>query len=129
MYQWYLNGTLLSGFSEPTLIPGVSGTYHAVVTFPNGCSAVTESLQVIISAVDDTDVIPVQVFPVPANDKLYFNGISGNFTYSISDVAGKKVSTGEAVESFVDVHTLTQGFYFITIETQGQTFGAKFIIE
>ena len=64
-YQWYLNGTLLSGSNTPTLsIPGVTptsaGTYQVVVS--NGAGSTTSSNAVI-------SIVPGSL--------LYFNNFSG----------------------------------------------------
>jgi histidine ammonia-lyase len=72
------------------------------------------------------------VYPNPATDKIVIqlNGVNNN-DYLIYSPEGKVVSDGniqnEAAE--INICSLAAGFYFITVEIDGETFYQKFVIE
>ncbi|MEY8849291.1 choice-of-anchor L domain-containing protein [Psychroserpens sp. XS_ASV72] len=59
-YQWYLNGTLLPGATNPLFQTSVSGTYSVVVNLQINNSSCTISDEVVVnlSSVQSADIIP-----------------------------------------------------------------------
>ena len=59
--QWYESGTILPSDTGGSFTPIVSGSYNAVVTTLEGCSASSSSAQ-------------VNIFPTPAKPNFFING-------------------------------------------------------
>ncbi len=57
-YQWYLNGSPISGGISQTLNAVVSGNYKVSVTNSFGCSAITANYQVFVDFCPETEVSP-----------------------------------------------------------------------
>ncbi|MBL6449098.1 T9SS type A sorting domain-containing protein [Fulvivirga sp. 29W222] len=68
----------------------------------------------------------LKVYPVPAKDYLKIDGIRGNSTYEILNLAGKSILAGN-VNGYVDVSTLPKGVYVLTIKNSKDLHKIKFI--
>ncbi len=74
----------------------------------------------------------IKVFPNPANDKLYLNGLTNNFTISIYNNLGQlQQTTSNTDNNVLDISNLAKGFYIysITDEQQNIKTTGKFIKE
>jgi hypothetical protein len=71
----------------------------------------------------------VNIFPVPVRDYLNITGINGNSRIIISDVTGRIVKSEWLTEHTVDVSSLKEGLYFVTISTEKERITKKFIKE
>jgi hypothetical protein len=74
----------------------------------------------------DLDQIEFNIYPNPANEKIYWREEAGQV--EVYDVNGKKVKTGSNT-SFIDVADLLQGVYFISIKTDRGVVNKKFVKE
>lgn len=73
----------------------------------------------------------ISVYPNPAQNKLYIQGINNFSQATVSDVSGK-VLTHASVNSrnrFIDISQLTKGIYFIKFTSADSTKTIKFIKE
>jgi len=68
--QWYLNGNAISGATSQTYSPSQSGNYRVDVTLSNGCVAQSDNFVYGIISINPDNDIGLDVFPIPANDKL-----------------------------------------------------------
>lgn len=127
IYQWYLNGQPIPGTNNPVFQPTVSGNYYATLLFPSGCEVTSSSVDAIISAIHDTAYIPVRVFPVPAKEKLYLEGIEGAFNFIITDLTGRLIDQGTGSNQSIPVDKLTSGFYLLNILSGEKRYSAKFV--
>lgn len=67
-YQWYLNGSLITGATGQSYTATVSGLYTVEVTNSNGCSAISSPLNVILTNIlEATNKIEANIFPNPNN--------------------------------------------------------------
>ena len=71
----------------------------------------------------------VNIYPVPARDYLNITGINGNFRIIISDVTGRMVKSEWLTENAVNISSLKEGLYIITISTEKGRITKKFIKE
>ncbi len=126
-YQWYLNNQLIAGATGDTLTPTVNGQYSILVTFDTGCKAFSLPVNVVISATSNPAYIPLNVYPVPATDQLFISGINGEYTYTILDLLGKRITSDKGFEKNIQIGYLTQGMYILRVEKNGQMYLAKFI--
>jgi len=57
------------------------------------------------------------VFPNPATDKIYLTGtLTGNEYYHLTSADGRLIKQGK-LENYVDVSTLSEGIYFLNVES------------
>lgn len=69
-YQWYLNGTLLAGETDPVLVPQVGGDYHVAAGFGGGCTLRSDTITFIATGLAEATSRGVRCFPVPVHDEL-----------------------------------------------------------
>ena len=131
-YQWFMNGDSIQGATSQWLIAGSDGNYYVAVTNINGCTALSDTVQ-IITGIKEIHELKFAVSPNPSNgnfdvtcneecDKIELSDISGRVIQSFT---GKKrvwhITRSEALEA---------GVYIIHIFRNGQQPGvARLIIE
>lgn len=90
----------------------------------------TKSVTEILSTIGKVNLndIGVNIYPVPANDKLHFVFDQQlNADFRLMDVNGREVYSSNMSNSLfvkVDVSTLPQGMYFYRLESEGKTLKA-----
>ena len=65
-YQWYLDGEPIPGAEGNSWNATESGFYQVAVTDANGCTALSEMIEVVINGVEEFAAPVWQVFPNPA---------------------------------------------------------------
>lgn len=128
-YQWFYNGELIPGANEATYVPAQSGDYQAAVTFSTGCTVLTASLQIIIISVHNPVYAAVEVYPVPATDKLYIKDLAGKYSYVISDATGRIVSRGISTEQVLEIDQLLPGYYSLHLKQGDTRYVARFVVD
>ncbi|MGL6128889.1 T9SS type A sorting domain-containing protein, partial [Chryseobacterium artocarpi] len=73
------------------------------------------------------DKSSIQVYPNPASDVLNITQVSAKAQYSITNMAGQIVMSGQINDNKVQVSKLSTGAYVISIEDKGTTSNVKFI--
>ncbi len=70
----------------------------------------------------------VSVFPNPSSDKIYIKGIESSYIYKIYDITGKNLISGNSnSEQNIDISKLTQGIYFLKINSDKTVLAFKII--
>lgn len=140
--------------SAPSIITPVSGTFSVPadaytggnvimrvalgydVQPSSGCSSLqygeVEDYPVLIQQLlATTDVIKdkasIQIFPNPVSDVLNVTQVSSKALYTITNMAGQKVMSGQLTDNKISVSRLSTGAYIISIEDKGATSNLKFI--
>ncbi len=67
------------------------------------------------SSVAQENMFSVEIYPNPASDNIRILNAEGEYTYSIINISGQVVISGNTTES-VDVSELSNGVYFIELE-------------
>lgn len=116
MYQWYLEGEAIPGATGPTWTAQANGSYFVHVWDSSGCTANSDSVLVISVGLGTVTGEGIRVWPVPAQDILHLQGLSGDpgaMTYALSDPAGRVVQQGSlgAEGGRIDVRRLPPGLY------------------
>lgn len=126
-WQWYFNGEVIEGATAMTYNPVEDGIYTVEVTDVNGCSEMSEEINVIILGLDnENNFTSVNVYPSPATDNLLLeiaSGISLNtVSIQLSDLTGREfniISTSlhTGINKFsMKVNDLPSGIYLLSLQ-------------
>lgn len=115
-YQWKLNGDDVGNATTQTYTATANGTYTVFVTDANGCSAVSQAINVTGVSIDETKADNIQIYPNPATDVLMIETDIPVQTITVYDVSGKVVSSSISTNR-ISVIELAQGTYTINITT------------
>lgn len=69
-----------------------------------------------LAAEESTESAPATVYPNPSSD-VFMLQKAGNFTYSIHDVLGKTLESGQGVDKAATGQQLKSGFYLMQVKT------------
>ena len=88
---------------------------------------VTSSLDYQSIGICETNFSNIRLFPNPVQNELIINGLDGVAKFSIIDILGRVVLNGELPSSNqINVTSLNQGQYFLSIEKENMPFSLKF---
>lgn len=136
-YAWFRNGTVVEGETSSSFSPSQSGDYNLMITTENGCTAMSASLSVIITALEEeVPAIEVLVYPVPASDFIHlsFNEVMKKGTQiKLLDNSGKELTSLEmplaSDKARLDVRLFTSGIHFITVQDGDKLVRKRVIIK
>lgn len=130
-YQWYRGGYPLQGASNQKYTPTQTGDYQCEVTGDNGCQALSNSIHVEISSIDNYLPAGMTIYPNPATSKLFiqWNEQPNDFSQiEIFDVLGNKIITKKLESNLeIDLNSVKSGMYFIQISHNNKLFTSRFI--
>jgi len=135
LYQWYYNGSAISGATNNVFVTVDNGDYNVIATDENGCeveAAIYNVLSGLTQALSNGD--GVLVFPNPVTDFLTISG-NHNFTgkVSIFNAAGEiiytanRTSLNDPVDFKIDCGLLVPGFYFLEMTGQDTVSRFRFV--
>lgn len=135
-YQWYLDGNLLVGETQSTLLTSQSGCYQVEVIDSNGCMGVSDTLCLEIVSREPAQISGLQVFPNPANSFIKVvldigNGNLLNWNWSLISPRGRTVAKGNqhAVEAVLDLSQQSAGMYLLKVNVNDQIWVHRIQIE
>lgn len=79
--------------------------------------------------VEEYEGSSILLYPNPANNILQLIGIENNCSYTITDIAGRKIMDGMVAEYKIDIAALSKGGYFITLTSNKGRLITKQIIK
>jgi pimeloyl-ACP methyl ester carboxylesterase len=130
-YQWYVNGQIMLGETNDTLLIPMDfgGTFTVSVMSANGCD--TSNFITLQGNVDEAQ-LNFSLYPNPTNDMLHveFQKQLLGF-YQILDISGRTL-TKEAVNSNqlkIDCSNLSKGSYLLKIYENGRYTTKKFSVD
>lgn len=132
MYQWYVNGNLISGATSQYYQPIVDGNYSVLVTNTStGCSDMSDEYQFPSSlGLSDKSSNAFALYPNPADEQITITLPEGlkDHKYVITDVAGKEVARGELKKDgmTVPVKGLPTGMYYIVLNGEAGDLKSSF---
>jgi|GEM_PF-1977662 len=132
-YQWYLNGTLISGATSSTYTATTSGSYTVVATTAAGCSGTSSAYSVStgIDALSLSDAVKLYPTATENNVHVEINGSVGSLRYYVYGLDGKKYDAGNIAEgtsnATISLGHLGAGIYIIRIEDQSHSANYKVV--
>lgn len=128
-YQWFLDGRILSGKTQPSLHPEVSGRYYVEGKKNNNCTALSSpidididtDIDVLITAVGDDVTSATRCYPNPARDYIYVelppHKQKAGVNVKIHNALGqefKPISVEVNKKGFLlNIQNFTPGIYFL----------------
>jgi len=124
-YQWFLDGTAITGATMQEYSTEVAGSYGVEVTI-NGCAVLTDELSVVSSIEDNVFNKALSIYPNPSegyftlrieNEEIGFIRI---VVYSITGEKLIKVESEKRGEIFfanIDMSSFSQGTYLIEVSS------------
>jgi Secretion system C-terminal sorting domain len=121
VYQWYLNGTKISGETNQSYTATQSGVYLVRTTDSNGC-VYRYSVNLIYSSTTSVDQNAIsndkyRIYPNPTTAIVRIEDRSSHasaFEVSVSDIAGR-IIIRDKYRNFVDLSSFEDGVYNIVI--------------
>ncbi len=122
--QWYYG--LFSNTQQPVTgatnqnyIPTQNGYYSVVITDANGCSAMSNKIQITNVGLESVDINAVKVYPSPAYQYFIVEGLS-NVVLTISDLSGRIVNETILQDSIniIDCSTFLAGVYVLKFHSE-----------
>ena len=71
--------------------------------------------------------VPIEIYPNPANNMLYFADDLNDLPYSVFDLNGKKVQSGIITNNSISVNKLIRNTYILKIEHNNSYLKTVFI--
>lgn len=110
-YQWYLNGSAITGATTNSYTSTGNGSYLVTVTNANGCSG-SATLSLAVGSVNATAAI--NLYPNPANGVIYIANAPNVNHVSLSNMDGREVKAADNVNQ-LDLGQLPDNVYMIKI--------------
>ncbi len=133
-YQWYFNGSSISGATDYYYIASQSGDYNVVCTDVNGCEVEAVIFNVIaaVTPLSLEDKPGVRIYPNPVDEILYI--IQNVEVESIRKVSIYN-SLSEVIFSVdhsqspneIDVSAFEPGFYYLEINSNNNNIRVQFL--
>lgn len=117
-YEWYYNGSLLSGKTERTLQVNKPGNYNVRIADHNGCTAFSAPFKSLCSTTGIELMPPLLIRPNPTADFLLLEGLTQPARISLYNLSGALLIAPQQVNSSVhqlSLEGLANGIYLLQI--------------
>lgn len=132
-YQWWLDGQPIPGADQQTYDVTVTGNYAVSITDAEGCTATSDPLFVLWTAIGSTDApATASLRPVPASDELWvtlpFSTVP--LDVEVIDASGRHITGVRTMDQAVrfDVRGWSAGLYAVRIRSGGSTQVLRFSV-
>ena len=130
-YQWYLNGTAISGATLQTYTYTQPGSYTVEVTDANGCSGTSSEIIILDTYINEGETNIFTITPNPSKYQITINGLQGKFNSNIRiiDITGKEVLkvNGYNNNKSINIQHLQKGVYFVEIFNNDSIYTERFV--
>jgi hypothetical protein len=131
-YQWVdCNNAYapIAGATNITYVAPSNGSYAVIITV--GSCSDTSACQVITSISGISVNNQIQIYPNPANEFIFIDGVNPMSKIEMYDAIGKLIITEKAISNSIKLNTnnLDEGVYFIRITSNESVLNKKVIIK
>jgi hypothetical protein len=116
-YQWIEdcnnNQDTIPGATGQTFVPTTSGAY-AVWVNTNGCTNLSNCIQVIVSDINEMYADRISIYPNPCSDHFRIDGLEPGETISVFHVAGESIELPKHGNR-IEMEQLSPGMYYVLI--------------
>jgi len=129
-YQWYFNSTIINSATNYYYVASQSGNYNVICTDTNGCEVEAAIFNVIASIQTHGENNLVTIHPNPAKNELVID--PGKFVISdvrIISATGKVIMDFTYSTPYIDVSSLSAGYYFIEFQNKEEVYRSRFLKE
>ncbi len=130
--QWYTTQGPISGANDSIYIVTVQGNYYVVVTDTNGCSAMSEIIHVIPTAMLQQVLNnQINIMPNPASDYVVVKNTLNNARIQIITLEGKVLheSTLNTNLNTISLKGFAKGMYQVRILSEQGEVNKKLVVE
>ena len=115
-YQWYLNGSIISGATSGTFMPLHNGSYTVFVTDSNGCTALSANYVISNLAVQNINApANVRIYPNPATSIIYIETVRAISVTILSMDGRVAISAGNSKQ--INISSLASGIYMVVVRS------------
>jgi Secretion system C-terminal sorting domain len=133
-YQWYLNGTVISGATSSTYTASTTGAYTCMATTAGGCSGTSSAYNFSTAGINELSLSDaIQVYPTLTENSVNVkvNASLGAISYTIYSLDGKVHGAGSiaagTTAATIDLSTASAGLYIIRMEDQHSAVSFKVV--
>lgn len=128
-YQWFYNGTIITGATNPFYIPTQIGIYGINVTSAEGCSG-SYALQVVNVGVNTIAATDFELFPNPADESVtIITNNSHQAVLKLYNTLGQSVlNVSHVKQTMLDLSLLPAGMYYLTVQSHNDLLAKKLVI-
>lgn len=132
-YQWYFEGSAISGETNQDFTPMADGDYSVSVTNADGCEG-SATYAVNFTSIEQNKLTALSIYPNPASDNLTLALTqSGESHIIIRDTKGSVVYHEVLVDANstyeINVSNLENGLYFISVTTNKEINTTSFVVK
>ena len=138
LYQWYFGDTSITGEVFQTLFAQDTGYYYVEAFHPNGCSAFSDSVFVIIpaiSGVNETTNNQIKIYPNPFDETIYvsYGGVTDLKNIDVYNELGMTLISisvadfGNSTTTKIEMKDFSSGIYFLHFRGLENSWSQKII--
>ncbi len=132
-YQWYYNGAIMIVETNPSLSYALNGYYQVEVTDTNGCTQISDSMQVLNAGLADNVKSNIKIYPNPSKGFVNIQQVDYHFnSVSVTDVSGKLVLTHALKGTKNDILSLKhvkKGVYYLVFKNENNQLIKRLIVD
>ena len=132
-YQWYINGSPISGATSSSYYPNVAGTYYVESTDANGCISKSNSTVIKIPlGIDQVSAeSEIKVYPNPLANGAWHLKVGNEWIGSqceFYDAAGRLIYKTELRNNDTEFNlAIAQGVYLLRVNSNFKNYAVKLI--
>ncbi len=138
-YQWYLNGSPISGATNANYVYTQNGTYYVEVFNTLGCSSVSTTISVNDVGINEiSSTLKANVYPNPANQELnidLYSQSQNTIVIELIDISGRLVLSEQYQISIglnqkqINIDQVQKGLYMLKLSSENGVSTEKIIIQ